>query len=265
MRRLFLFSLSLAWLGGCSCPGKPASSSTVNDAGATASPQPAPTPVQEAYHPPLEPPIPERAMELHAQGRAQGSEGKFDEALKLLQQAQALAPHWRMPLYDTAHTYILMGDTHQALAIHEQLERLEPEGFAQSKKMLDSLRREKDGRVPRGTLREFLEVQQLRDMAEVRRRLEALTKKAPQFVLAWQDLAMLSEDIAEGQRLLDKALGLNPDVETRGELLVHKGVLLRRGGKEEEARKHLEALMVDRTLLPSARAQAREVLNAPGP
>jgi tetratricopeptide (TPR) repeat protein len=204
-------------------------------------------------------------MELHAQGRAQGSEGKFDEALKLLQQAQALAPHWRMPLYDTAHTYILMGDTHQALAIHEQLERLEPEGFAQSKKMLDSLRREKDGRVPRGTLREFLEVQQLRDMAEVRRRLEALTKKAPQFVLAWQDLAMLSEDIAEGQRLLDKALGLNPDVETRGELLVHKGVLLRRGGKEEEARKHLEALMVDRTLLPSARAQAREVLNAPGP
>jgi tetratricopeptide (TPR) repeat protein len=264
MRRLLLFSLTLAWLGGCSCQSKPAASS-VKDAGAVASQTPPAAPVEEVFHPPAEPPIPEQAIELHTKGRAHLDAGRFEEALKSFQQAQAVAPSWYLPLYDTAHTYILMDDTAKALVIHEQLEQLEPKGFSQSKKMLDSLRREKDGRVPKGTLREFLAVQQLRDPAEARSKLEALTKKAPSFVLAWQELANISEDVAEGERLVEKALGLEPDVETRGELLVHKGVLLRRGGKEEEARKHLNAVSIDPKLLHGARSQARELLNAPAP
>jgi tetratricopeptide (TPR) repeat protein len=264
MRRLLLFSLTLAWLGGCSCQDK-STASSVKDAGAAASQTPPPPPVEEVLHPPSEPPIPEQAIELHTQGRAHVEAGRFEEALKSFEQAQAVAPSWYLPLYDTAYTYILMGDTAKALVIHEQLEQLEPKGFSQSKKMLDSLRREKDGRVPKGTLREFLAVQQLRDMAEARSKLEALTKKAPNFVLAWQELANATEDTAEGERLVEKALALNPDVETRGELLVHKGVLLRRGGKEAEARQHLEAVSIDPKLLHSARAQARELLNAPSP
>ncbi|HLL05227.1 MAG TPA: hypothetical protein VK539_31955 [Myxococcaceae bacterium] len=266
MRRSLLLSLGLAWLGGCSCPGKSATS-TPNDSGAPAATeqQQTPTPIQDQVHPPTGPVIPEKAIELHAQGRAEGEAARYTEALKLFEQAQGLAPDWRMPLYDSAYTYILMGDNAKALSLHEQLEQLEPLGFAQSKKMLDSLRREKDGRVPTGTLREFLGVQQLRDVAEVRTRLRALTQKAPSFVLAWQDLAMTAEDPAEGEKLLEKALALTPDVETRGELLVHKGVLLRRRGQEDEAKKLLEAVSVDKSLLPSARAHAREVLNAPGP
>jgi tetratricopeptide (TPR) repeat protein len=215
-------------------------------------------------HPPG-PQIPERAVELHAQGRAQVDSGQHAEALKLFQQAQALAPDWYLPLYDSAYTYILMGENDRALLLLEQLDGLEPLGFAQSKKMLDSVRREKDGRVPKGTLREFLSVQQLRDAAELRSKLQALTQKAPNFVLAWRELALSAEDPAEGERLVEKALALSPDVETRGELLVHKGVLLRRRGQEEEARKLLEALMIDKSLLHSARSQAREVLNSPAP
>jgi len=265
MRRLLLFSLSLAWLGGCSCQGKPAASSSVNDAGATASEQPTPTPVQEMIHPPSGPTIPERAMELHAQGRAQMDAGQHQEALQLFQQAQALAPDWYQPLYDSAYTYILMEDNAQALSLLEKLDQLEPLGFVQSKMLLDSLNREKNGQVPRGTLREFLGVVQLRDMAEQRGKLLAMTKKAPQFVLAWLELALTAENPAEGEQWVEKALALSPDVETRGQLLVHKGVLLRRRGKEEEARKLLEALMIDRSLLHSARSHAREVLNSPVP
>jgi tetratricopeptide (TPR) repeat protein len=264
MRRLFFFSLTLAWLGGCSCQEK-TSATAPNDAGAAQSPQQAPTPVQEVYHPPSEPTIPERALELHTQGRTHMEAGKHDEALKSFEQAQALAPSWRLPLYDTAYTHVLMGDNAQALKLYEQLDEMEPLGFAQSKKLLDSLRREQDGRVPKGTLREFLAVQQLRDLAEARSKLEAMTKTAPNFVLAWRELAMSSEDIAESERLLEKALALIPDVETRGELLVHKGVLLRRRGQEEEALKHLKALSVDKSLLHSQRSQAREVLNSPAP
>ncbi|HEX8704576.1 MAG TPA: tetratricopeptide repeat protein [Myxococcaceae bacterium] len=264
MRRFFLLSLGLAWLGGCSCQGKPAASAVPDSGASTASEQTTPTPVQEMIHPP-ENVIPERAVELHAQGRSQLDAGQYQEALQSFQQAQALAPNWYLPLHDSATAYILMGENDRALVLHEQLEKLDPEGFAQNKKMLDSLRREKDGRVPKGTLREFLAVEQVRDTAEQRGKLQALTKKAPNFVLAWRELALTAEDPVEGEQLVEKALTLTPDVETRGELLVHKGVLLLRRGKDEEARKLLGELMVDRSLLHSARSQAREVLNSPKP
>ncbi len=264
MRRFFFLSLGLAWLGGCSCQGKPTASAVPDSGAPTVSEQQAPTPVQEMIHPP-EFTVPERAIELHAQGRTQVDAGQFQEALQSFQQAQALAPNWYQPLHDSAYAYILMGDNDRALVLHEQLEKLEPEGFAQNRKMLDSLRREKDGRVPKGTLREFLAVEQVRDTAEQKAQLQALTKKAPNFVLAWRELALSAEDAAEGEKLVEKALTLTPDVETRGELLVHKGVLLMRRGQDEEARKLLGALMVDKSLLHSARSQAREVLNSPKP
>ncbi|MDY7232784.1 tetratricopeptide repeat protein [Hyalangium rubrum] len=262
MRRLLVLCATLACVGGCSCEGKPAPIASVIDSGPAASKaQPAPPAAQE---PPAEAPVPEQAMQLHSQGREHGEAGRYDEALQAFQQAQAAAPSWPMPLYDTGYTFVLMGETAKALLVYEQVDKLSPQGFSQSKKMLDSLRREQDGRVPKGTLREYFEVQRLRDLDEVRRRLEALTKKAPAFVLAWQDLAMSAEDPAEGAGLVDKTLALQPDVETRGELLVHKGVLLQRRGDGEAARKQFQAVIDDASLLPSTHALAREMLNAPG-
>ncbi len=140
MRRFLFLSLSLAWMGGCTCQGKP-SGSSIPDAGAVASEQPTPTPVQEMIHPP-EPSIPERAIELHAQGREKADAGQHEEAQKLFQQAQAAAPDWYLPLHDSANTYVLMGENDRALLLHEQLQKLEPLGFAQNLKMLDGLRRE---------------------------------------------------------------------------------------------------------------------------
>lgn len=263
MRRFLVLCATLAFGAGCTCQSKQptASTSAIDSGPALAQPQVPPTAKQE--EPPAEPPIPEQAMQLHSQGRMRGEEGQFEEALKLFKQAQEAAPSWLMPLYDTGYTYVLMGDSAKALAAYEQVDQLAPQGFSQSKKMLDSLRREQDGRVPKGTLREFFEIQRLRDFAEVKRRLEALTKKAPKFVLAWQDLAMSAEDPAQGAKLVEKTLALEPDVETRGELLVHKGVLMHRRGDVAGARKQLQSVIDDPTLLPSAHALAREMLNAP--
>jgi tetratricopeptide (TPR) repeat protein len=260
MRRFLVLSAALVCLEGCTC-GKSAPSSSAVDAGTALSPPSTPQPAADA--PPPEPPVPERAMQLHAQGRKHGEVGEFEEALRSFQQAREVAPTWPLPLYDVGITYLYMKDDARALEAYEQLETLAPQGISDSKRMLDSLRREHAGRVPKGTLREFLEVMRLRDMAELRRRLEELTRKAPDFVPAWQELAASTEQPEEAERLLAKTLSLGPDAETRGQLLVLRARLTWRRGEKEAARKQLEALLADPSTTPSVATEVRELLSLP--
>src|SRR5690606_29678655 len=104
-------------------------------------------------------------------------------------EAQQAAPTWPLPLYDMGLTFLYMKADAKALEAFTKLDALAPQGLPGSKRMVDSLRREQDGRVPKGTLREFLDIERLRDLQESRRRLEALTRKAPAFAPAWQELA----------------------------------------------------------------------------
>ncbi|ADO74825.1 tetratricopeptide repeat protein [Stigmatella aurantiaca] len=252
MRRFIVLLATLACFGGCSCQDKPRA--LPPKAVATAPAQALSAPAL-----PSAPPIAPEAMEWHMQGRERGKEGQFQEALQLFQQAQAAAPDWLFPLYDTGYTYILMGDTAKALETFEQVDARAPQGFSESKKFLDSLRREKAGTVPPGTLRDFLALRQLRDPKQTHQKLVALTQRAPQFVPAWQELAMSEEDPVAAGTLVEKTLALNPDIETRGMLLVHQATLLRRRGQQDEALKKLRALAGDAQLPPRITSLAREL------
>ncbi|MFL5344032.1 MAG: hypothetical protein ACJ8AT_04530 [Hyalangium sp.] len=261
MRRFLVLSVFIAWAGGCSCQEKPTAPATPTDAAPTVSPPPPMPALPETA--PQAPAIPEHALELHAQGRKQGEAGQFDEALKSFLQAREVAPTWPIPLYDIGLTYLHMKEDARALEAFEQLDTLVPQGVSDSMRMLDSLRREKAGRVPPGTLREFLEVEQLKDPVEVQHRLEALTKKAPDFVPAWEALALTADKVDEGERLIAKALALEPDLDTRGQLLLHKAALLKRRHEMEAARKQLQALIDDPNMPPNIVTEAREMLAAP--
>jgi tetratricopeptide (TPR) repeat protein len=253
MRHLLVLFTTLACFQGCTCQGR---SSTSVDAGIALSPPP-------AVQPP--PPVSERAMQLHLQGRKHGEAGELEMALRYFHEAQLAAPTWPLPLYDLGLTFLYMKADDRALEAYTQLDTLAPGGISDSKRMLDSLRREQDGRVPKGTLREFIEIQRLMDLEQIRRRLEALTQKAPAFVPAWQELAKISsERPEEAERLLAQALSLQPDAWSRAELLVYKSTLLRRRGETEAARKLLQALAGDPSTPPGAAAEARELLNIPG-
>ncbi|MBN1207351.1 MAG: tetratricopeptide repeat protein [Myxococcaceae bacterium] len=260
MRRLLILSTAMACLGGCSCKGKPDSSAAAQDSGGPLSQQQAPLPAAAETPPPASE-VPERAMQLHAAGRRYIEAGQHQEALKSFQEARELAPGWPVPLYDIGLTYLQMKDDPRALESFEALDKLAPQGVSESKRMLDSLRREQDSRVPKGTLREFLEVQRVADPDEARRLLEELTRKAPGFVPAWHELAVSAEGNEEGERLLAKALALEPHAEARGQLLVHRALLLRRRGEHEAARKQLQALIDDPAMPPSVIAEARELLS----
>jgi tetratricopeptide (TPR) repeat protein len=253
MRRFATLLVTLACAGGCSCQDKP------RPPPAPAAVATAPAPALSAPALPTAPSIPPEAMALHMQGRERGQQGRFPEALQLFQQAQAAAPDWLIPLYDTGYTYVLMGDTAQALATFEQVEARAPQGFSESQKLLDSLRREKAGTVPPGTLRDYLALRQLKDPKQAHQKLVDLTRRAPQFVPAWQELALAEENIAAARVLVEKTLALKPDDETRGLLLVHQASLLRREGHEAEAQERLRALAADPQLPPSVTGVAREL------
>jgi tetratricopeptide (TPR) repeat protein len=243
----------LASLAGCTCQGSSSFSPAATDAGsATAQP------------PAEQPPIPERAMQLHSQGRRHGEKGEFELALRMFHEAQQAAPTWPLPLYDMGLTFLYMKADAKALETFTKLEAVAPQGISDSKRMVDSLRKEQTGRVPKGTLREFVDVMKLRDIEDIRRRLETLTQKAPAFAPAWAELARISsEKPQEAERLADKALSLEPDSATRAELLVYKATLLWRRGGRQEALKQLQAIRDDPSTPPQIAAEARELLGIP--
>lgn len=258
--RLLILSATLASLAGCTCQGSSTPSPAATDAGTALSQPPSP-PTGQA--PSGEPSLSERAKQLHAQGRKHGEAGEFELALRFFHEAQEAAPTWPLPLYDMGLTFLYMKADARALESFTQLDKVAPQGLPGSKRILDSLRREQDGRVPKGTLREFLDIERLRDLQEARKRLQALTKKAPAFVPAWQELAQSEEKPEEAEKLIAKALSLEPDPATRGTLLVYKATLTWRRGEAEAARKMLRELLADPSTLPDTAAEARELLNIP--
>ncbi|WNG50279.1 hypothetical protein F0U60_43720 [Archangium minus] len=261
MRRFFVLSIATTLLGGCSCQGTSGQSSSSIDAG-PASPQQVSPPqaVQPPPAPPREPTAFEKATQLHAQGRLSGESGNFEQALTFFQQAHELAPEWPLPVYDTGLTYILMGDIPKALGFYEQVDKMAPEGFSDTKRVIECLRREKAGRVPKGTFRKFIDAMRSKDQESFEKKLEELTRTAPNFYPAWRELISYGKDLDEQDRRLAKALALKPDAESKGELLIYKSTLLRRRGKEEEARKLLQSLVEDPQSTKNTVIRAKEAL-----
>lgn len=256
--RLLVLSAALASLAGCTCQGSSTPAPTATDAGTALSQPPAsPSTAQQQQ------PIPERARQLHAQGRKHGDAGQFEMALRYFHEAELVAPNWPQPLYDMGLTLLHIEADDKALETFTKLDAVAPLGLPGSKRILDSLRREKDGRVPVGTLREFLEIERLTDVRVVRLQMQALTQKAPGFVPAWQELAMLEEKPEEAEKLIAKALSLEPDAASRGMLLVYKATLMWRRGEVDAARKLLREILADPTTLPDTAAEAREMLSIP--
>lgn len=261
MRRFFVLSIATTLLGGCSCQGTAGQPSSSIDAGPTSLQQASPP--QAVTPPPAPPPEPtafEKASQLHAQGRLSGEVGNFQQALAFFQQARELAPEWPLPVYDTGLTHLLMGDIPRALGFYEQVDKMAPEGFSDTKRVIECLRREKAGRVPKGTFRKFIDAMRSRDQEELQKKLEELTRTAPTFYPAWRELISYGKDLDEQERRLAKALSFKPDPESKGELLIYRSTLLRRRGKEEEARKLLQSLVDDPQSTRSTVVRAKEAL-----
>jgi tetratricopeptide (TPR) repeat protein len=212
-------------------------------------------------------PVPAAATRLHDEARAAGSHGDFERALRLLDQAHALAPRWPYPVYDAAFTYLLQGDQETAERFYAEVDRMAPRGFFTCKTTLDSLRRERAGELPEGFCRAFVTLESLDDAPRKRAILEGMVARCPAFAPAWKELAAQLEDPADQLRAIEAGLGGNPDGETRGVLLINKALILHQRGERAAAVAILGELALDpgstlatETLAKAALAQITGVM-----
>ena len=189
--------------------------------------------------------VPLDAKRLHAQGRELGSQGKYDQALEVFEKAHQLAPDWPYPLYDAAFTYLLKGDNKKALEYYIAVNEIAPRGFFTVKPAVDTLEREQAGIVNEGTYGLLVQLEWMKDLDAKKRILTQILEETPQLPLAWKELAVLLEDDEASLEAIDKGLSYQPDLETKGVLLVNKALILYRQGNENEAIAMLGELALD--------------------
>ena len=137
--------------------------------------------------------IPEAARELLNRGREAGAAENYQEALRLFAQAAQIAPGWAYPIYESAFTYLLMGDLGRAERDYLQVEKLEPRGFFTYQSELDCVRRERNGEFASGTCQTYVLLADMPASDQKRSLLQKLLDRSPSLAPAWQKFAGLCE------------------------------------------------------------------------
>lgn len=183
------------------------------------------------------------AISLHREARELGQAGNYDLSISKLEQAIAIQPDWAYPPYDLAFTYLLKGDSENALKYYKMTDELEPKGFFTAKTALYSLEGEKSGIFPKGVYLALMQIEWTDDPNGKLEIAQMLTQNVPNYAPAWKALANLLTDKAERQKAIEKGLSENPDAETKGILIINKAILLDDGGRNEEAKEILGTLI----------------------
>lgn len=189
--------------------------------------------------------IPAEASRLHAEAREAGGRGDYALALNLLDQAHRLAPDWPYPIYDTAFTYLLQGDSEKAEEYYTEVDRMAPRGFFTSKTSLDCLRRERAGVLPPGFCKAFVSLESMDDKMKKTALLEGIVEAFPAFPAAWEELSSLLEYDDARLSAITRGLAHDPDSETKGMLLINRALVLHRRGDRDGAVKILGELALD--------------------
>ena len=203
--------------------------------------------------------IPAEASRLHTQAGEAGGRGDFPQALKLLAEAHRLAPDWAYPVYDTAFTYLLQGDSAKAEELYAEVDRMAPRGFFTAKTSLDCLRRERAGVLFPGFCKAFVTTEGLEDK-DRKALLEGIVEKFPAFPPAWKELSTLREGDDARLQAIARGLEYDPDGETKGVLLINRALILDRRGDREGAIRILGELALDPRSTASTEALAKAML-----
>lgn len=178
--------------------------------------------------------VPPQASQLHQDARKAGGRGDYARALDLLDQARDLAPRWPYPVYDTAFTYLLLGEPAMAEESYERVDEMAPRGFFTCKTSLDTLRRERAGELFPGFARAYATTEWMAP-AEKKGLLAGIVDKFPGFAPAWKDLSMLLDGDTNRLHAIEQGLRGRPDAETHGVLLINKADILARQDNRDTA------------------------------
>ncbi len=188
--------------------------------------------------------VPQSAILLHNTAREHGQNGEYGKAIVTLNLAQEKAPNWAYPVYDLAYTYLLKNDFDNALKYYRLTDSLAPKGFFTSKVALYTLEKEKKGEFQQGLYRMYTALEWINDPKEKLEMTELLISKFPTFAPGWKDYSSLLEG-EKRKKAIEKGLTLNPDVETKGILLINMALIIHDEGNKEQSIKILTDLIFD--------------------
>ncbi|HAS40434.1 MAG TPA: hypothetical protein DCS93_08145 [Microscillaceae bacterium] len=200
------------------------------------------------------------AIEMHQMARQEGQYGRYSQAINLLNQSHQLAPDWPYPLYDLAYTYLLQKDFEQALAYYRLTNRLEPRGFFTCKTAIYALSGETEKLFPVGQYLHYLGIEWTNDEDEKLEIARNITEKTPNFAPAWKELANLLTDTTKRAEAIETGLLQKPDLETKGNLLINKALVLDMQDQTKEAIQVLGDLVLDSEVTLTNEAMGKFVL-----
>ena len=190
--------------------------------------------------------VPAEAKSLHQQARQAGGAGDYKKALALLERASQLAPWWPYPVYDSAYTYMLTKDFDSARQYYAKTVELSPRGYFTAITALDTLTREKNGKLPAGTYLAYVSLEWINDPGKKAGAVRQLVKSVPQFAPAWKELAsVLPDNDPNLLATIEKGLAADPDAETMGTLRINKALVLNGQGNHAGAIQLLGELALD--------------------
>lgn len=204
--------------------------------------------------------VSELAKSLHDEARQFGQNGDYKNAIEKLTQANKEAPNWPYPLYDLAYTYLLQDDYENALKYYQLTDKIAPKGFYTSKTALHTLKRESIGELQKGLYKSYLSLEWINNPTEKEEMIKLIIDKFPSFAPAWKDYS----NYLKGQERLDalnKGLDQNPDIETKGILLINKALVINEKGNFNEASTILTDVILDANSTFSNIEMAKFVLN----
>ncbi len=204
--------------------------------------------------------VSELAKSLHNQARIFGQNGDYQNAIQKLEQANKEAPNWAYPLYDLAYTYLLQDDYENALKYYQLTDKIAPNGFYTSKIALHTLEREKAGDLKQGLYKSYLSLEWIDNQAEKKEMIKLLVDNFPSFAPAWKDYSSLLEN-EERLSAIEKGLEQNPDIQTKGSLLINKALVISENGELQNASKILTQIIFDSNSTFGNVEMAKFVLN----
>jgi tetratricopeptide (TPR) repeat protein len=190
--------------------------------------------------------ISNHAIILHQEARQLGGQGKYDEAIAKLKEANQIAPNWAYPVYDLAYTYLLKQDFENALKYYELTDQLEPKGFFTAKTAHWSLKKEEEGIFPKGIYLAYMQIEWQNSEEEKLRIAHTILEKFPNYAPAWKEIAGNAENSNQRLDAIKKGLELNPDLETKGMLLINQALIYDVQGNTESAKKILVELIFNK-------------------
>jgi hypothetical protein len=138
-----------------------------------------------------------------------------------------------------------MNDPDNATKNYRKTVELAPRGFFTAITALDSLDREQQGNLPKGTYLAYLSFEWLDEPSKKAQILRQLVQNFPRFAPAWMDFAKTVNTDSEKLAAIEEGLEARPDPDTKGMLLINKALVLDRAGDHSGAIRLLGELALD--------------------